>query len=66
MDKILGQESKKVAVRSFTVYDFFESCKALKNSFPKKKVMNMFKVLDNGQNGTIDTSELLKIWIRAK
>jgi len=26
----------------------------------------MFKVLDSEQNGTIDTAELIKIWIRAK
>ena len=38
----------------------------MKNTFPKKKVMGMFKVLDSEQNGTIDTSELVKIWIRAK
>ena len=47
MEKILNQESKKGLVRSFTIHDFFEISKTLKASFPKKKMMAMFKILDS-------------------
>jgi endo-1,4-beta-mannosidase len=66
MEKLLNQENKKGLVRSFTVQDFFSAAKAVKNNFSKKKVMGMFKVLDTEENGSLDTSELVKLWIRAK
>jgi Ca2+-binding EF-hand superfamily protein len=66
MEKILNQESKKDLVRSFTVYDLFEAGKATKKNLNKKKIMELFKELDTEKNGTIDTAELIKLWIRAK
>lgn len=66
MEKILNQQSKKDLVRSFTIYDFFEAGKATRKDFPKKKVIELFKELDTEKNGTIDTAQLIKLWIRAK
>lgn len=54
-------------VRSFTVHDFYEAVRSVSTGkFPKKKVMALFKILDTEANGTIDTAELIKLWIRAK
>jgi hypothetical protein len=53
-------------VRSFTIHDFSESIKAFNRDTPKKKILELFRSLDTEANGTIDSSELLKLWLRGK
>lgn len=66
MDSLLNSEKKTLLVRSFTINDFSESIKSFNRDTPKKKILELFRALDTEANGTIDSSELFKLWIRGK
>lgn len=66
VNSLLNAEAKDVLVRSFTIFDFTRAIREFNNSTPKKKVMELFRALDTETNGTIDTVELLKLWLRGK
>ena len=66
MDSLLNSEKKTSLVRSFTINDFSESIKSFNRDTPKKKILELFRALDTEANGTINSSELFKLWIRGK
>jgi Ca2+-binding EF-hand superfamily protein len=66
MDKLINLEKKGALVRSFTIHDFTESIKSFNKDTPKKKILELFRSLDTESNGTIDSSEMLKLWLRGK
>lgn len=66
MGSLLNSEKKTSLVRSFTINDFSESIKSFNRDTPKKKILELFRALDTEANGTIDSSELFKLWIRGK
>jgi hypothetical protein len=39
--------------------------KALKDDYPKKDMVKIFKALDKDGNGSASTEELVKLWIRS-
>jgi Ca2+-binding EF-hand superfamily protein len=66
MNSLINTEAKDILVRSFTIFDFTQAIRELNNSTPKKKIMELFRALDTEANGTLDTIELLKLWLRGK
>lgn len=66
MERLISQESKTALVKSFTIHDFLTAVRTLNKDTPKKKVLELFRALDTEANGTLDTSELLKLWLRGK
>ena len=66
IDSLLNSEKKTSLVRSFTINDFSESIKSFNRDTPKKKILELFRALDTEANGTINSSELFKLWIRGK
>lgn len=66
IDRLITQEKKGTLVRSFTINDFSESVKSFNKQAKKKTILELFRSLDTEVNGTIDSSQLLKLWLRGK
>ena len=65
IDQLFSLDKKDGLVRSYTLFDFNMAVKKVNPEASKKKVKEIFKALDTEANGTIDTAELLYIWIRS-
>ena len=67
---LLAKEERKQIVKSFTLIDFNDALSQVSASdgkkLKRKKILDLFKMMDTESNGTIDTEELIKLWIRGK
>jgi len=63
--KLLEKEDKTLLAKSFSLGEIASALKSLKDDYPKKDIVKIFKALDKDGNGSASTEELIKLWIRS-
>lgn len=62
----IEENKKDIYYRSFSYNEFKAAISATEKNFSKKSIMDIFKRLDLGGNGSISTEELIKIFLRTE